>query len=90
MDSTAQISLALAFAVGVVSLISLSVLALVPVHVAFLGEAAAIVGVAPVYAGPAVKLVPRRVFGQALLFTASFDATLTPLGVSVGLLGATL
>jgi hypothetical protein len=85
MDSSTQISLALAFAVGVVSLISLSVLALVPVYVAYLGEAAAMMGVAPVSARPPVKLVPQHVFGQALLFAANFGAIFTLLGVSVGL-----
>ncbi len=90
MDNAAQISLALAFAAGVVSFISPCVLALVPVYVAYLGETAAGVGPAAVVGGAAAKVVRQPVFGQALLFTASFGAIFTLLGVSVGLLGAGL
>jgi cytochrome c-type biogenesis protein len=91
MDSAAQISLALAFAAGVVSFISPCVLALVPVYLANLGETAAVVGVAPSAAGgPGTRLVRQPVVGQALLFTASFGVIFTLLGVSVGLLGAGL
>lgn len=90
MDSAAQISLALAFAAGVVSFISPCVLALVPVYLAYLGETAAVVGVAAVPAGTRATLVRQPVFGQALLFTASFGVIFTLLGVSVGLLGAGL
>ena len=91
MDSAAQISLAIAFAAGVVSFISPCVLALVPVYLAYLGETAAVVGVAPTSAGsPATRLVRQPIVGQALLFTASFGAVFTLLGVSVGLLGAGL
>jgi cytochrome c-type biogenesis protein len=90
MDNAAQISLALAFAAGVVSFVSPCVLALVPVYVAYLGETAAGVGSAAVAGGAAAKVVRQPVFGQALLFTASFGAIFTLLGVSVGLLGAGL
>ncbi|MBA2633385.1 MAG: cytochrome c biogenesis protein CcdA [Chloroflexi bacterium] len=90
MDSAAQISLALAFAAGLVSFISPCVLALVPVYLAYLGETAAVVGVAAVPAGTRATLVRQPVFGQALLFTASFGVIFTLLGVSVGLLGAGL
>jgi cytochrome c-type biogenesis protein len=90
MDSAAQISLAIAFAAGVVSFVSPCVLALVPVYLAYLGETAAVVGVAFVPAGRGARLVHQPVFGQALLFTASFGAVFTLLGVSVGLLGASL
>ena len=90
MDSAAQISLAFAFAAGVLSFVSPCVLALVPVYLAYLGETAAVVGVAAVPAGPGWKLVRQPVLGQALLFTASFGVIFTLLGISVGLLGAGL
>lgn len=90
MDAAAQISLALAFAAGVVSFISPCVLALVPVYVAYLGETAAGVEFATGQAGSAARLVRQPVVGQALLFTASFGAIFTLFGVSVGLLGASL
>ncbi|MGH2462450.1 MAG: cytochrome c biogenesis CcdA family protein [Candidatus Limnocylindria bacterium] len=90
MDSAAQISLAFAFAAGVVSFISPCVLALVPVYLAYLGETAAVVGMAAAPAGAGARLVRQPVFGQALLFTASFGTIFTLLGVSVGLLGAGL
>lgn len=90
MDSAAQISLALAFTAGVVSFISPCVLALVPVYLAYLGETAAVVGVAAQPTHEGAKLVRQPVLGQALLFTASFGAIFTLLGVSVGLLGAGL
>jgi cytochrome c-type biogenesis protein len=90
MDGATQISLALAFAAGVVSCISPCVLALMPVYLAYLGETAAVMGVAAVPAGHGAKLVRQPVLGQALLFTASFGVIFTLLGVSVGLLGAGL
>jgi cytochrome c-type biogenesis protein len=74
----------------VVSFISPCVLALVPVYLAYLGETAAVVGVAALPAGAGANLGRQAVFGQALLFTASFGAIFTLLGVSVGLLGAGL
>lgn len=90
MDDAAQISLAIAFAAGAVSFISPCVLALVPVYLAYLGETAVGVGAAAGPAGTASGLVRQPVFGQALLFTASFGVIFTLLGVSVGLLGAGL
>lgn len=90
MDNAAQISLAIAFAAGVVSFISPCVLALVPVYLAYLGETAAVVGMVAGPPPPGARLVRLPVLGQALLFTASFGAIFTLLGVSVGLLGAGL
>lgn len=87
---TADLSLALAFAAGVVSFISPCVLALLPVYMAYLGETAA-----STVSGPgAVAVVPAAARGpilaQALLFVAAFGAVFTLLGISVGLLGTGL
>jgi cytochrome c-type biogenesis protein len=75
-----DLSLALAFAAGVVSFLTPCVLALVPVYLAILAEAA--VG-APTSGSRAV-LVP------AALFSLGFSAVFIVLGVSVGLVGAAL
>ncbi|MGH2392786.1 MAG: cytochrome c biogenesis CcdA family protein, partial [Candidatus Limnocylindria bacterium] len=88
-----EISLALAFAAGIVSFLTPCVLALVPVYVAFLAEAAVSAptpdpGGAAVARSPAIKSGP--VFFQALLFTLGFTTVFVLLGVSVGLIGATL
>jgi len=77
------ISLALAFAAGLLSFVSPCVLALVPVYLAFLGETAADPGVASLtWRGP--------VLGQALLFVGGFTALFVLLGTSVGLFGSVL
>lgn len=80
-----EVSLALAFAAGVLSFISPCVLALVPVYLAFLGETAAV-------AGPGTAAITWRgpVFGQALLFVAGFAIVFVLLGTSVGLFGSVL
>lgn len=87
---TADLSLALAFAAGVVSFVSPCVLALLPVYMAYLGETAA--STAPAGTGSlAVATAPRGpIVGQALLFVAAFGAVFTLLGISVGLLGTGL
>lgn len=87
---TADLSLALAFAAGVVSFVSPCVLALLPVYMAYLGETAA--GTASAGAGSAVVASSPRgpIVGQALLFVAAFGAVFTLLGISVGLLGTGL
>jgi cytochrome c-type biogenesis protein len=80
-----DVSLALAFAAGLLSFVSPCVLALVPVYLAFLGESAALAGPAPMTAtwrGP--------VFSQALLFVAGFTFVFVLLGTSVGLFGSFL
>jgi cytochrome c-type biogenesis protein len=81
-----DVSLALAFAAGLLSFVSPCVLALVPVYLAFLGEAAA------EGEGPGVAAITWRapILGQALLFVAGFGAVFVLLGVSVGLLGTVL
>jgi cytochrome c-type biogenesis protein len=88
-----ELSLALAFAAGIVSFLTPCVLALVPVYLAFLAEAAVSAptpdaGGAAVARSPAIKSGP--VFVQALLFTLGFSTVFVLLGVSVGLIGATL
>lgn len=80
-----EVSLALAFAAGLLSFISPCVLALVPVYLAFLGETATVSsGGAPAigWRGP--------VFSQALLFVAGFSLLFIVLGTSVGLFGSFL
>lgn len=87
---TADLSLALAFAAGVVSFVSPCVLALLPVYMAYLGETAASTASATV-GSAAVATAPRGpIVGQALLFVAAFGAVFTLLGISVGLLGTGL
>jgi cytochrome c-type biogenesis protein len=88
-----ELSLALAFAAGIVSFLTPCVLALVPVYLAFLAEAAVSApapgaGAAAVARSPAVG--SGSVLFQALLFTLGFSAVFVLLGVSAGLLGATL
>jgi cytochrome c-type biogenesis protein len=83
-----DVSLALAFAAGLLSFVSPCVLALVPVYLAFLGETAA----QPIAGGSVAGVTPWRgpVLGQALLFVAGFGAVFVVLGTSVGLLGVVL
>jgi cytochrome c-type biogenesis protein len=83
-----QVSLALAFAAGLLSFISPCVLALVPVYLAFLGETAATAAVAG--AGTATVSWRGLVFGQALLFVAGFSLLFVLLGTSLGLFGSFL
>lgn len=80
-----DVSLALAFAAGVVSFVSPCVLALVPVYLAFLGESATVAG-----AGTVAVTWPGPVFTQALLFVAGFGALFVVLGTSIGLFGSVL
>ncbi|MEO8250873.1 MAG: cytochrome c biogenesis protein CcdA [Chloroflexota bacterium] len=80
-----DVSLALAFAAGLLSFVSPCVLALVPVYLAFLGETATV-------AGPGTAALTWRgpVFSQALLFVGGFAALFVVLGTSVGLFGSVL
>jgi cytochrome c-type biogenesis protein len=80
-----DVSLAVAFAAGVLSFISPCVLALVPVYLAFLGNAA--VGATPTGAthAPTAAILP-----QALLFIAGFSLVFVLVGTSIGLIGAPL
>lgn len=82
---TEGVSIAVAFAAGVLSFISPCVLALLPVYLAFLGDAAT---------GPATSTTPATaraaVLPQALLFIGGFSAIFIVLGTSLGLIGAPL
>lgn len=78
-----EVSIALAFVAGIVSFVTPCVLALLPVYLAFLGDAAA--------TSPGGLLAARgNVVPQALLFVAGFTVVFVALGTSVGLLGAAL
>jgi cytochrome c-type biogenesis protein len=77
-----DVSIALAIAAGALSFLSPCVLALVPVYLAFLGEAATADGVT----SPA----GTHVLPQALLFVAGFSILFVVLGTSIGLIGAPL
>jgi cytochrome c-type biogenesis protein len=79
-----DVSLALAFAAGLLSFVSPCVLALVPVYLAFLGETAS------VSAGGATATWRGPVFGQALLFVTGFTLLFVLLGTSIGLFGTFL
>ena len=80
-----EVSLALAFAAGLLSFVSPCVLALVPVYLAFLGETATAAD-----AGTATLTWRGPVFSQALLFIAGFSLLFILLGTSVGLFGSFL
>ena len=80
-----DVSLAVAFAAGVLSFISPCVLALVPVYLAFLGNAA--VGATP---GGTVEPPRAVILPQALLFIAGFSLVFVLVGTSIGLIGAPL
>ena len=80
-----DVSLAVAFAAGVLSFISPCVLALVPVYLAFLGNAAAGTG-----SGGEVAVNRAAILPQALLFVGGFSIVFIVLGTSIGLVGAPL
>jgi cytochrome c-type biogenesis protein len=80
-----DVSLAVAFAAGVLSFISPCVLALVPVYLAFLGNAA--LGATP---GGTVEAPRAVILPQALLFIAGFSVVFVVVGTSIGLIGAPL
>jgi cytochrome c-type biogenesis protein len=84
-----DVSLALAFAAGLLSFVSPCVLALLPVYLAFLGESAAQADAVPAGVGGPL---PWRgpILGHALLFIAGFSAVFVVLGVSFGLIGSYL
>lgn len=80
-----NVSIALAFAAGLISFVSPCVLALLPVYLAFLGDAAA----GPTRSGEAA-VTRATVLPQALLFVAGFTVVFVVLGTSIGLLGGPL
>jgi len=77
-----DVSVAVALAAGMLSFLSPCVLALVPVYLAFLGEAAT--------AGGGTTATRSEVLLQALLFVAGFSILFVVLGTSIGLIGAPL
>jgi len=81
-----DVSLALAFAAGLLSFVSPCVLALLPVYLAFLGETAGEVDAG----GTAAVAWRGPVLGQALLFVIGFGLVFVLLGTSAGLLGVVL
>jgi cytochrome c-type biogenesis protein len=88
-----ELSLALAFAAGVVSFLTPCVLALVPVYVAILAEAAVATPSTDASGGMAATgagIGSRPVLAQAGLFALGFSAVFVVLGISVGLVGMTL
>jgi len=80
-----EVSIALAFAAGVLSFVSPCVLALVPVYLAFLGDAA--VADRAGGADHVVAVSRTETLPQALLFVAGFTTVFVVLGTSIGLLG---
>lgn len=84
-----DVSLAVAFAAGVLSFISPCVLALVPVYLAFLGNAAADTGGATGHGGE-MSISRSAILPQALLFIGGFSIVFIVLGTSIGLVGAPL
>jgi cytochrome c-type biogenesis protein len=85
-----DVSLALAFAAGLLSFATPCVLALVPVYLAFLGDEAA--GPSPSTVTPIEGATALRqpLVGQALLFCFGFTSVFIFFGVSIGLLGSAL
>jgi cytochrome c-type biogenesis protein len=83
-----QLTIALALLAGLVSFVSPCVLALVPVYLAFLSEAAAAPMATAASGGAVAPAVARPVLTQALLFVAGFSIVFVLLGVSAGLIGA--
>jgi cytochrome c-type biogenesis protein len=82
-----DVSIALAIAAGALSFLSPCVLALLPVYLAFLGDAA----VSSPTPGAATNVAARTsVLPQALLFVTGFGVLFVVVGTSIGLFGAPL
>ena len=80
-----EVSIGLAFVAGLISFISPCVLALLPVYLAFLGQASVAGG-----GDGAVVASRSAVLPQALLFIGGFTAVFVVLGTSIGLVGGPL
>ena len=80
-----EVSIGLAFIAGLISFVSPCVLALLPVYLAFLGDAS----VADAEAGGTVAS-RTAIVPQALLFIGGFTAVFVVLGTSIGVVGAPL
>jgi cytochrome c-type biogenesis protein len=85
-----NVSLALAFAAGLLSFASPCVLALVPVYLAFLGEGAGAVRISGAGTASVTGAWRGPLVGEAVLFVIGFSIVFVALGVSVGLLGLAL
>ena len=80
-----EVSIGLAFIAGLISFVSPCVLALLPVYLAFLGDASV------AEAEPDGAVASRTtVVSQALLFVGGFTAVFVVLGTSIGVVGAPL
>lgn len=80
-----EISIGLAFVAGMISFVSPCVLALLPVYLAFLGDASVADG-----RDGAVVVSRSAILPQALLFICGFTAVFVVLGTSIGLVGGPL
>lgn len=85
-----EVSIALAIAAGALSFLSPCVLALVPVYLAFIGEAASAGASRPDAGGAGTAVVTPNVIGQALLFIAGFSFVFVVVGSAIGLIGVPL
>jgi cytochrome c-type biogenesis protein len=81
-----SVSLALAFAAGLLSFASPCVLALVPIYLAFLGEGAGVVAMGTPGVGSGATW-RGSLLGEAILFVIGFSTVFVALGVSFGILG---
>jgi cytochrome c-type biogenesis protein len=84
-----EVSIALAFAAGLISFVSPCVLALVPVYLAFLGDAAVTDG-SGTASGSTAVVSRAAILPQALLFVGGFSAVFVVLGTSIGIIGGPL
>jgi cytochrome c-type biogenesis protein len=80
-----EVSIGLAFVAGLISFVSPCVLALLPVYLAFLGDAS-VAG----ESRDAVAVSRTAVVPQALLFIGGFTAVFVVLGTSIGIVGGPL
>jgi cytochrome c-type biogenesis protein len=83
-----DVSIALAMAAGALSFLSPCVLALLPVYLAFLGDAASAEPMESAGSGAAAARL--SVLPQALLFVTGFGVLFVLVGTSIGLFGAPL
>ena len=79
-----DVSIAVAVAAGALSFLSPCVLALLPVYIAFVGEAASAHG------NVTAAATRTAVLPQALLFVAGFSILFVVIGTSIGVIGAPL
>ncbi|MGQ0606916.1 MAG: cytochrome c biogenesis CcdA family protein [Chloroflexota bacterium] len=80
-----EISIGLAFLAGLISFVSPCVLALMPVYLAFLGDASVAEG-----SGGTAVVSRSAILPQALLFVGGFTAVFVVLGTSIGVVGGPL